>query len=107
MGRAVQIGVELRSERKWGVVVAAAVSLLAGPDRAGPHWDLATIETALAGQTPSLYLFALGSEPWEESDCVDLGSLLETEFPVGIRTYLCEWYDENDQEFRRSLWLRA
>lgn len=55
---------------------------------------------------PSLYVFESGTGPWY-GDSGSVRKLEGTSWLPGISTqaYFLEWWDHNDDEFRRALWV--
>jgi len=102
----VQLAVAVATTHGLQVSVAAAFSLESSPSPKGLTFhDLAGAEHEMDWSPPSIYVFARGCEPWEtEQGCVRFD-----QFEVGSETpmagYLCEWFDENDADYRRSLWI--
>jgi hypothetical protein len=66
---------------------------------------LADIVREVDVSPPSLYLFDRGEEPWlSDVDFIAYDALLN-ELGPQIGVYLREWYDDHDDEYRRSFWL--
>ena len=67
---------------------------------------LQAIVAVMDDSPPSLYLFEQGSEPWRSDS--DFREVIGDYMPatnLKLRTFFREWFDDNDQTFRRSFWL--
>lgn len=102
-----QVAEGIRENDGFPVTVAVGISLESGPVRTGIGFDSLTEAERHFGSTPpSLYVFKRGEEPWSQgSDCGELGTAYRPDTNPDVQVYYCEWFDKNDSEFRRSLWL--
>jgi hypothetical protein len=67
-------------------------------------WD--DLSRRMEWSPPSLYVADRNVAPWNrEGECHDMNI---SDLPPGLaaaRIRFCEWFDENDREYRRSFWL--
>ena len=96
-------------KRRRGWTVTAAVGFSLRSHRAPRGLQLHSyqdLQAELDSSPPSLYLFLPGEEPWHDDadfQTFEIPRSLPTNHVV--RAYLREWYDENDEDYRRSFWL--
>lgn len=106
--RALETAMVVRNDNRWPVTVAVGISLTSGSAPMGVNFgNLNEVEEHFEWTPPSLYMFPLGEEPWKDEDCTELSSEYRASSVPEMHTYFCEWYDKNDAEFRRSLWLTS
>lgn len=105
--RCFQAALSIRTSRGFAFTVGLGFSLKCGPDRKGITFSrLEDVQAELDDSPPSLYLFDASGHPWfEDSDYVELGGEYGIAHNFRTRAYYREWRDENDNEFRRALWL--
>ena len=97
----------IRNSRNWNFTIAIGMSLRSNPQRVGlPSVTYAQLEELLDDSPPSLYLFERGAEPW--IDDADFGGAT-LDLPwisnLAVVPRFREWFDENDEDYRRSFWL--
>jgi hypothetical protein len=102
-----QTAILIRNTERWTYTVAAGFSLRSTSTPTGlPSDQLAEIVSEMDDSPPSLYLFKMGDEPWVEDTAFrELSSRFHPRLNLPVRSFLREWFDENDGEFRRSFWL--
>ena len=107
--RCLGTAVETRNQRGWRVSVAMGFSLASHATPAGVNFaSLDGIEGELDVAPPSLYLFDVDQEPWSSTtDFEELGPHYHPRGVVDVRAFFSEWFDENDRDYRRSVWLTA
>jgi hypothetical protein len=99
-------GIELRKGRRREILVAAfalvTLDVLQGPT----YSNLRQLKREFTVTPPSLYVFA-GDLPWHiQEKAFRKVSVKGFPMPAGNWILLhCEYKEENDKEYRRSLWL--
>lgn len=103
---ALQIAAEVRDAKRLRVTVAVGLSLLASSDRQGlPVPTFRDVQRELDMSPPSLYLFPQGKEPWlEDEDFSPWRGAVYLE-ERAAQAHFREWRDDEDDEYRRVLFL--
>ena len=98
--------VAVRDENGWPTVIAIEFFLQrAGERRGTPNELYETVGNELGFVPPSLTLFRPGGEPWRiGSGFVELSRTLALDARYD-HIYFQEWYDEEDAEYDRRLWV--
>ena len=87
----------------WPYAVAGAIGLRSSEAPRGPIRQMAELSEEMDETPPSLYVHQPDEAPWTNSG--DYWSL-SLEFADGRQgSILCEWWNEDDAEFRRAVWL--
>jgi hypothetical protein len=101
------MALRLRDAKGWPFLVGAGIQLRSGTDRLGINFSsFAGLESELDESPPSLYLF----EPPAHAiiDDPDMSPLPDKYLPPmerRVSSFLREWFDDNDGQYRRSFWL--
>ena len=104
-----QAAVLIRNSQRLPFTIAAGLSLQSHETPYGlPPEHLDQITEELDDSPPSLYLFEKNHEPWlDDRDFRELPGQYQPPLNIPIRSFVREWLDENDGEFRRSFWLAS
>jgi hypothetical protein len=97
----------LRNRFDWPFIVAIGMSLESGElPRGLTFTTFGELAADLDPSPPSLYLFEKSDSPWQsDSTCRELRNDLHLPGNLPTRSFLQEWWDENDGEFRRTVWI--
>jgi hypothetical protein len=97
----------LRNANQWPFVVAVGFSLTSNSVPSGLEIKtLGDLLPQLDMSPPSLYLFGQGSEPWQhDPQFRPWAGLLVIPTNLRVKAYFREWFDSNDEDYRRSFWL--
>lgn len=99
--------IAIRDANRWPYAVALGMSLKAGPGRIGRNFNrYAGVASGLDWTPPSLYLFPRDDRSWLGGPGLEeLGPEYRAPTSAANQAFFREWYDANDQEYRRSLWF--
>ncbi len=99
--------ISIRDDNRWPFSVALGMSLKAGPERIGRNFnDYQHIVGEFDWTPPSLYVFPKGEHSWLGGpELEELGPEYRAPTAAPNFAFFREWYDANDQEYRRSLWF--
>lgn len=100
------IAIEIRNERNLNFIVGIGLSLYSSITPRGLSFNsIEMLQDEIDWSPPSLYLFQPQWSDWQEIekngisvDCIDFGIYAE-------KKYLNEFYNKNDKEYRRSLFI--
>lgn len=104
-----QIAALIRNAEQRPFTVAVGFSLRSNPVPTGlMSSKIVDLIQEIDNSPPSLYLFEKGNEPWRTDEDFSEASIdFQPRMNIRMRTYLREWYDDNDADFRRSFWIAA
>jgi hypothetical protein len=104
-----QLSALIRNAEQRPFSVAVGFSLRSNPVPCGLQSNsVLDLTKEFDDSPPSLYLFEQGNEPWRtDKDFAEVSIDFQPRMNIRMRTYLREWFDENDADFRRSFWIGA
>ena len=104
-----QVAALIRNSEQWPFTIAVGFSLRSNPAPSGlGAVRQLELTSEVDDSPPSLYLFEQGNEPWKtDEDFHETPIECSLRVNIQVRTFLREWRDENDGDFRRSFWLAA
>ena len=88
-------------------VVAVGMSLRSGPTPQGVNFTaMDELASEIDWSPPSLYLFEKAHSPWaSDLNVKALSAKFHIPGNTPTRSYFHEWWDSNDAEFRRAVWI--
>ncbi len=99
----------VRDRESWPMTVAVGFSLEPTAEPQGHRLDSwPSVLARVDNSPPSLYLFDRGIEPWtKSSEFSDVSGTVAPPTNFATRVMLREWFEEEDDEYRSSLWLAS
>lgn len=102
------LAIEIRAEQAWDVAIGVGTHLTSGAARSGLDFaNLSEIPERFTYIPPFVILAASGRESWKEGSYLELPPPYHAPVPFATRTFLCEWFHEDEKEFVRVLWFVA